>query len=268
MHFSILFVRFYRIFGCGQLTLALSRLSPVLGRWLLRTSSSPLGVTPPTMGRLLLFLKEYMPSVAMSSCSTVRSSHSYYCQDLTVEKSRTGITLQPSQLLAAPASRPTKRMRQSTVSTLASGTPSLSQSAPLCPSPSSRRTRITPSGFMIITRAARAASVLSTTMSHPARHSLALRCVWLAGLTPQLSLSPHISCFGTNRLRITSPFQRNAIRLNGTASSDGTSTSTSFRTSSATRPSPSASARNSASERAFTVGAIGIVPLLIAGIFV
>ncbi|KAI0294368.1 hypothetical protein BC826DRAFT_342621 [Russula brevipes] len=62
-------------------------------------------------------------------------------------------------------------------------------------------------------------------------------------------------------------FARNAIRLNGTNSSDSTSTSTGFRTSSTARPSPSASARRSGADRAFTVGTLGAIPLLIASLF-
>jgi len=60
-------------------------------------------------------------------------------------------------------------------------------------------------------------------------------------------------------------FTRNAIRLNGTTSSE-TSSSTGHRTSSV--PSPSASVHKSASEHASTVGAMGAVPLLIAAYFV
>ncbi|KAI9465266.1 hypothetical protein BJY52DRAFT_1246122 [Lactarius psammicola] len=64
-------------------------------------------------------------------------------------------------------------------------------------------------------------------------------------------------------------FVRNAIRLNGTNSSDATSsTSTSSRTSSSATSSSSVPSSSSAAERAFAIGAIGVVPLFIAGLFV
>jgi len=61
-------------------------------------------------------------------------------------------------------------------------------------------------------------------------------------------------------------FERNAIRLNGTNSSDGSS-STSTRSSSATSSS-SVPKSSSAAERAFAIGAVGVVPLFIASLFV
>ncbi|KAI9507978.1 hypothetical protein F5148DRAFT_1376154 [Russula earlei] len=67
-------------------------------------------------------------------------------------------------------------------------------------------------------------------------------------------------------LRILPFFQRNAIRLNGTTSSDNTSTS--IPTSSPATSSPSASARKSSAGHTFTVGAIGAIPLFIASLFV
>lgn len=64
-------------------------------------------------------------------------------------------------------------------------------------------------------------------------------------------------------------FVRNAIRLNGTNSSDTTSsTSTSSRTSPSTTSSSSVPKSSSAAERAFAIGAVGVVPLFIASLFV
>ncbi|KAH9067636.1 hypothetical protein EDB87DRAFT_1677942 [Lactarius vividus] len=64
-------------------------------------------------------------------------------------------------------------------------------------------------------------------------------------------------------------FVRNAIRLNGTNSSDATSgTSTSTRTSTSATTSSSAPKSSSAAERAFEIGAVGVVPLFIACLFV
>ena len=79
-------------------------------------------------------------------------------------------------------------------------------------------------------------------------------------------LTPIFSTFGGKCLRIGSIFQRNAMRLNGTTSSDNSTTS--YRTSPTTPPSPSSSAHKSASDRTFTVGAMGVVPLFIAGLLV
>ncbi|KAH9955026.1 hypothetical protein BC827DRAFT_1272057 [Russula dissimulans] len=62
-------------------------------------------------------------------------------------------------------------------------------------------------------------------------------------------------------------FSRNAIRLNGTGTSDNATTSASSRTSPTTSPSPSTSARKSAAEHAYTVGAIGVIPLFLASLF-
>ncbi|KAI0302343.1 hypothetical protein B0F90DRAFT_1667553 [Multifurca ochricompacta] len=63
-------------------------------------------------------------------------------------------------------------------------------------------------------------------------------------------------------------FVRNAIRLNGTSSSDNTSTSTSSRPSSTTSSSPSVSASKSAADRAFWIGASNAIPLFIASLFI
>lgn len=61
-------------------------------------------------------------------------------------------------------------------------------------------------------------------------------------------------------------FVRNAIRLNGTNSSDTNSgTSTSSRTPSSVTSSPKSS---SAAERTFAIGTFGVVPLFIASLFV
>jgi len=62
-------------------------------------------------------------------------------------------------------------------------------------------------------------------------------------------------------------FTRNAMRLNGTTSSNN-ATTTSYRTSSTSPPSPSSSVRRSASDRTFRVGAMGVIPLFIAGLLV
>ncbi|KAH8994433.1 hypothetical protein EDB92DRAFT_1934262 [Lactarius akahatsu] len=64
-------------------------------------------------------------------------------------------------------------------------------------------------------------------------------------------------------------FVRNAIRLNGTNSSDTTSgTTTSSRTSTSATTSSSVPKSSSAAERAFAIGAVGVVPLFIACLFV
>jgi len=64
-------------------------------------------------------------------------------------------------------------------------------------------------------------------------------------------------------------FVRNAIRLNGTNSSDSSSgTSSSPRTTSSVTSSSSAPKSSSAAERAFAIGAVGVVPLFIASLFV
>ena len=80
-------------------------------------------------------------------------------------------------------------------------------------------------------------------------------------------LTPIFSTFWAKCLHIVSIFQRNAIRLNGTTSSDN-ATTTSYRASSTTSPSPSSSVRRSASGRTFAVGAMGVIPLFIAGLLV
>ncbi|KAF8483752.1 hypothetical protein DFH94DRAFT_723938 [Russula ochroleuca] len=61
-------------------------------------------------------------------------------------------------------------------------------------------------------------------------------------------------------------FSRNAIRLNGTNSSN--TTSTSYLTRPTTPPPPSTSPHKSAANRVFTVGAVGAIPLFIASLFV
>jgi len=66
-----------RVPGCGQLIMAvLSRFLPVPGWWLLRSSSSRLEVTPQTMGRLLSYLKVYLPPLAMKFGLIVCVPHS------------------------------------------------------------------------------------------------------------------------------------------------------------------------------------------------
>jgi hypothetical protein len=60
-------------------------------------------------------------------------------------------------------------------------------------------------------------------------------------------------------------FQRNAIRLNGTNTSD--TTSTSYRLSPTIATSPSASPHKSAANRVFTAGAVGAIPFFIATLF-
>jgi len=78
-------------------------------------------------------------------------------------------------------------------------------------------------------------------------------------------LTPTFSTFWGKCLRIASIFQRNAMRLNGTSSDNAT---TSYRTSPTNPPSPSSSVRKSASDRTFTAGAMGVIPLFIAGLLV
>jgi hypothetical protein len=76
---------------------------------------------------------------------------------------------------------------------------------------------------------------------------------------------PYLAFFWGGMPTITLFFQRNAVRLNGTHSSES---ATSYRTSSTTQPLPSASARKSGADRSFNIGVVGAVPLFIAGLFV
>ena len=125
---------------------------------------------------------------------------------------------------------------------------------------------------MITTRVARVVLVLLTVMTRPARHLLVLRCVvFFFQIFFHLSSAIKLAAFHVSRIHIphmtlTSHilFQRNAIRLNGTNTSDTTS---SYRLSPTTPPSPLTSPHKSAANRVFTVGAVSAIPLLIATLF-
>jgi hypothetical protein len=79
----------------------------------------------------------------------------------------------------------------------------------------------------------------------------------------------HISYFEDKHSFWSAFFQRNAVRLNGTNSSDANSgTSTSSGRPSSVTSSSSVPKSSSAAERAFAIGTVGVIPLFIASLFV